>query len=152
MIYLDANALFASVALVNQHNQTELMARLLRQKELCYASALTDYETRKALIEQKADDAHFERLEQLITERVKLNHGWEAAVTQALKMARQFKDRLWVDSADTLHVGWALALGVDTFASFDRNSGPRALALAVGMKLYPKPEPRDYEQMKRLKG
>jgi hypothetical protein len=56
-----------------------------------------------------------------------------------------------VDSADTLHVGWALSVGAEGFASFDRDSGPRALAMAVGLKLWPEASARDFEQRKRLK-
>ncbi len=151
MIYLDANVAFASVAHVLHENQTEMAARLLARKELFYLSSLTDYETRKALIAQNADAEHFDRLDRLEAEKLKLNAGWDAAIAQALKIARQFHDRLWVDSADTLHVGWALALGCEVFASFDRDSGPRALALCLGLKLFPESASKDFEQMKRLK-
>jgi len=90
-------------------------------------------------------------LDALINQKVRLNIAWDVAIIQALKIARQFKARLAVDSADTLHVGWALALGADTFASFDRRSGPRPLAMAVGLKVWPKAGPEDFAAMSRLK-
>ncbi len=96
-------------------------------------------------------DEHLARLDALIAHRLSFNAAWDVAALQALKLARQFKERLAVDSADTLHVGWALALGSETFASFDRQSGPRPLELSVGLKLWPKPEPKDFEAMSRLK-
>ena len=145
MIYLDANILYASVA--NVKDQTDSVARLLARQELLQVSSLADYEARKALLTQGGTADHLALLDSLLAARFKLNTGWDAAISQALKVARQFKQRLWVDSADTLHVGWALALGAETFASFDRASGPRALALCLGLKLWPEPAPMDYEQL-----
>jgi len=149
MIYLDANVLVASVALVVDEDRTEQAERLLRGREVFYTSALGDYEVRKHLAAH--DDQHLMLLDALINQKVRLNIAWDVAIIQALKIARQFKAQLAVDSADTLHVGWALALGADTFASFDRRSGPRPLAMAVGLKVWPKAGPEDFAAMSRLK-
>lgn len=149
MTYLDANVLYAAVRHVPQ--QTELVARLFARKEMLHVSSLADYEAQKALLTQGGSEDHLTSLEALVSARCKLNTGWDAAISQALKLSRQFQQRLWVDSADTMHVGWALAVGADTFASFDRASGPRALALCLGLKLWPEATPEDFEQMKRLR-
>jgi predicted nucleic acid-binding protein len=148
MIYLDANVIIASVTPVAE--ATEATARLLRGPVPCYVSALADYEVRKYLA-RLADGAEA-NLNLLLAQRFSQGKEWEAAILQAVKLAKQFKTRLWVDSADTLHVGWALAIGAEVFASFDRASGPRALALCMGLKLWPDVGPKDYEQLKLLKG
>ena len=127
------------------------VARLLARNELFHVSSLADYEARKALLTQGANEDHVALLDSLLSSKCKMNTGWDAAISQSLKIARQFKQRLWVDSADTMHVGWALALGADIFASFDRKSGPRSLALCMGMKLWPDATSSDYEQLKRLR-
>ena len=116
MIYLDANILYAGV--VNVKDQTDSVARLLARNELFHVSSLADYEARKALLTQGANDDHVALLDSLLSSKCKMNTGWDAAISHSLKVARQFKQRLWVDSADTMHVGWALALGADIFASF----------------------------------
>jgi hypothetical protein len=146
---LDANLVYACV--VNLGPQTDLAARLIGGGGVCYFSALADYETRKALFTHGGTDAQFDYLSELVGRRFTLNAGWDTAAQRALRLAADFRKRLAVDSADTLHVAWALMLGADTFASFDRDKGPRSLALAVGLKVYPAPSPKDYEQMKRLK-
>jgi len=148
VIYLDANVVIASVS--NMPDASEHVARLLRTPKVLYVSRLADYEARKFLARQ-ANPAAEENLNFLLTEKFSHGKEWEAAIMQALKISRQFKQRLWVDSADTLHVGWALSVGAEGFASFDRDSGPRALAMAVGLKLWPEASARDFEQRKRLK-
>ncbi|MBU6409259.1 MAG: PIN domain-containing protein [Verrucomicrobia bacterium] len=148
MIYLDANVVVAAVA---NSEVAEQVARLLRSREVFYLSRLADYETRKSVAGLGIAGGE-ERLNCLIRDKFSQGREWESPILHALKIARQFKARLAVDSADTLHVGWAMSIGAEIFASFDRDHGPRALALSVGLKLWPKPEPKDYEQMKRLKG
>lgn len=151
MIYLDANALIAVAS--NQGERTQQMHRLLRaSKGPFYVSPLADYEARKMLCQLTGDDGE-EYLEAISKEFLnRLQGGWDAAILQSLKIARHFKSRLAVDSADTLHVGWALSVGAETFASFDRASGPRALALCHGLKLFPKADAKDFQAMRRLKG
>ena len=150
MIYLDANVIFAGV----RHcvERTDQATRLFARKEIFYVSALSDYETRKALLTHGGTQQKLDLLDSLSAKKFRLNAGWETAISQALKISGQLKARLAVDSADTLHVGWALALGAETFASFDREKGPRALALCLGLNVWPDPAPKDFEQMKRLKG
>jgi predicted nucleic acid-binding protein len=152
MIYLDANALIALVVNIAEESRTEQMERLMRAaKEPIFVSPLADYEARKHLL--AIGNREWEsRLKLLYEQRLTLiSGGWEPAVLQALKLARQFKARLIVDSADTLHVGWSLAIGAGTFASFDRAHGPRALALCQGLKLWPEANSADYQSMSRLK-
>lgn len=148
MIYLDANVLIAAAA--NVAEASEQAERLLRGKGEFYTSRLADYEARKYLCRLESGDPQ-ENLTLLLAGKVTLGKEWDGAVLQALKISRQFKQRLWVDSADTLHVGWALSVGAEVFASFDRESGPRALALVMGLKLWPEAGPRDYELRKRFK-
>jgi predicted nucleic acid-binding protein len=152
VIYLDANVVIAAVSNVLEEARTERVERLMRRtKEPFYLSTLADYEARKSLLTGGGGDEHLSRLDTLIAGKLHLNAAWDVAVLQALKLARQFKQRLAVNSADTLHVGWALAIGADVFASFDRLKGPRALALAVGLTVWPKAEAADYQAMSRLK-
>jgi hypothetical protein len=146
MIYLDANVVVASVTNTEVSEQVD---RLLRSTQPLYVSRLADYEARKSLA--GLDPAAEEDLNLLLAEKFSHGKEWEGAIMQALKISRQFKQRLWVDSADTLHVGWALSVGAEVFASFDRDSGPRALAMAVGLKLWPEASAKDFEQRKRLK-
>mgnify|MGYP001599978050 FL=1 len=150
MIYLDANFIIASV--VNDVEKIGLVERFLRVTPgPFYVSPLADYEARKHLC--AVEDNEWEaRLDFLLKNKfTALAGGWESPILQALKIARQFKGRLGVDSADTLHVGWALSVGAETFASFDRASGPRVRALALGLKLFPKENPKDFAEMKKLK-
>src|ERR1035437_1425884 len=146
MIYLDANVV---VAIATNTDVAEQARRLLRSGKPLYVSRLADYEARKSLA--SLDPSAEEDLNLLLDEKFSVGKEWEAAIMQALKISQQFKQRLWVDSADTLHVGWALSVGAEGFASFDRDSGPRALAMAVGLKLWPEASARDFEQRKRLK-
>ncbi len=146
MIYLDANVVVASCT----HNDfSDRVQRLLRSKSQLYVSRLADYEARKAFasLDPSADD----NLNLLLAGQFSHGKEWETALLQALKIAHRFKSRLQVDSADTLHVGWALSVGAEIFASFDRESGPRALALAVGLKVWPPANARDFAKRKLLK-
>jgi hypothetical protein len=152
MIYLDANALIALVVNIAEESRTAQMERLMRTAEApMFVSPLADYEARKHLF--ATGDREWEnRLKLLYEKRLTLiSGGWEPAILQALKLARQFKARLAVDSADTLHVGWSLSIGAEMFASFDRAHGPRALALCQGLKLWPEANQADYQAMSRLK-
>jgi len=147
MIYLDANIVVASVT---NNDHSEQVERLLRSRKPFYVSRLADYEARKSL--SSIDPGAEKNLDQLLVEKFNQGKEWEAAIMQAIKISRQFKQRLWVDSADTLHVGWALSIGAEMFASFDRDRGPRALAMVMGLKLWPEAGPLDFEQRKLLKG
>ncbi len=152
MIYLDANALMALAVNVRDESRTETMERLLNAtRDSIYVSPLADYETRKHLC--ALPDRDWENRLKVLYESLILliSGGWDAAILQALKIARQFKKKLQVDSADTLHVGWTLSIGAEKFASFDRESGPRALALCLGLNLWPEANATDYAAMARLK-
>ncbi len=148
MIYLDANVVVASVKKVAV--ASDQVARLLRAKDEFYVSRLAEYEVRKYLSTRPEAEPE-ENLNLLLTEKFVTGKEWDSAILQALKISRQFREKLWVDSADTLHVGWALSIGADVFASFDRDSGPRALAMSMGLKLWPAAGPQDYEMRKRLR-
>ena len=78
--------------------------------------------------------------------------GWAEAIDSALVIASEFRERLAVDSADTLHVGWAQAEQCTVFGSFDTPSGTRALAYARGLKVWPEMTEADFQQLSRLKG
>ena len=146
MIYLDTNVVVA--ACLHTENSAQV-SRLFRGETSLYVSRLADYEARKCLA--SLDPTAESNLNLLFLEKFSTGKEWEAAILQALKLSRQFKERLWVDSADTLHVGWALAIGADVFASFDRASGPRALAKAVGLKVWPAENSKDYAKRKLVK-
>jgi len=103
------------------------VARLLRKGGAFHVSALSDYEVRKTLLTSGFSEAKLSQLDDLIAARFHLNADWDRAIRKALELARQFRARLVVDSADTLHVAWAMVLGAETFASFDRTKGPRGL-------------------------
>lgn len=150
MIYLDANCVIAATVRVEEEERTLKMQRLARQHgaEL-YVSPWAEYEARKYLHGSGAKDWETD-LDGFLTGR-RLAGNWTGAVAKALRLAREFRARLAVDSADVLHVGWALLSGAGVFASFDRHSGPRALALCAGLKVFPVPEAKDFEAMSKLK-
>lgn len=150
MIYLDANCVVAATVRVDEEERTEKMARLARKhgSEL-RVSPWAEYETRKYLLGANAADWEADLDGFLVGRR--LPGDWAVAVAEALRLAREFRARLAVDSADVLHVAWSLAVGAKVFASFDRNSGPRALALCVGLQVFPVPSDKDFEAMNRLK-
>ncbi len=77
--------------------------------------------------------------------------GWTEATEAALVIAGQFREKLAVDSADTLHVGWAKAERCAMFGSFDTASGARALAHSQGLKVWPEMMEADFQQYARLK-
>ena len=149
MTYLDANVLVAAVVNVAEEERTARTARLARSKAVLCVSPLAEYEAKKHLY-QSGEGEWEEDFENFAAGK-RLADQWSGPVLQALKLARDFKARLAVDSADTLHVAWALSIGADVFASFDRDKGPRALALCVGLKVWPEPAERDYAAMRRLK-
>ncbi len=150
MIYLDANVVIAGVVHVAAEERTARLLRLLRQTPDARVSPLAEYEARKHLYSLAEDwETDFELL--LKHSASRLPDEWSGPILQALKIARDFKHRLAVDSADTLHVAWAVSIGADLFASFDRNKGPRALALCLGLKVWPAPTGDDFAAMKRLK-
>ena len=78
--------------------------------------------------------------------------GWAEAIDSALALASELRERLAVDSADTLHVGWAVAEECTMFGSFDSASGARALAYAHGLRVWPEMSHEDFQQYARLKG
>jgi predicted nucleic acid-binding protein len=151
MIYCDANVLIPTVVNVVEERRTGLVERLLRTHSGFYISALAEYEARKQLCALPDVELRQASLSAVLEAKFTLLNDWQPAILHALKLAHRFKARLAVDSADTLHVGWALSVGADVFASFDRTSGPRALALCVGLKVWPDPSARDFESMARLK-
>ena len=77
--------------------------------------------------------------------------GWAEAIDSALAIACDLRERLAVDSADALHVGWAKAEQCTVFGSFDTTSGARALAHAQGLKVWPGMTEADFQQYARLK-
>lgn len=126
------------------------MQRLARQHgaEL-YVSPWAEYEARKYLHGSNAT-ARESDLDDFFPAGGSWR-DWPLAVAEALRIAREFRARLTVDSADMLHVCWALAVRAKVFASFDRHRGPRALELCAGLKIFPAPEEKDFAAISRLK-
>ena len=156
-LYPDANFI---VHLCVRSADTEVFAladralRWLNRKEIpIVVSPLALYEARKHFWGLPHDirvSAETE-LERLLSDCDPVITGWGEAIERALTIAEEFQQRLIVDSADTLHVGWAQAEECTHFASFDTLSGTRALAFARGLKLMPEMKPADFEQLARLK-
>jgi len=116
-------------------------------------SPLAVYEVRKHLwgLAQEVRDAAQERLNLYLAEWESVVTGWVEAIDSALVIASELRERLAVDSADTLHVGWAQAEQCTMFGSFDTASGSRALAYARGLKVWPEMTEADFQQFSRLK-
>jgi predicted nucleic acid-binding protein len=155
--YPDANFIIR-VCLPSQDRdaaaEAERALRWLARRELPISvSPLAVYETRKHLWELREDarSAAEERLEILLSEWDTVTTGWSEAIDSALSIAQDFRERLAVDSADTLHVGWAQAEECTMFGSFDTASGTRALAYARGLKVWPEMKESDFQQLARLK-
>ena len=134
---------------------SERALRWLARRELPVSvSPFAVYEVRKHLCELPADvqKPGEERLGHYLSEWDGVVTGWAEAIDSALAIAGDFRERLAVDSADTLHVGWALAEQCTMFGSFDAASGTRALAHACGLRVWPDMTETDFAQYARLKG
>src|SRR5439155_5448070 len=134
--------------------EAERALRWLARRELPVSvSPLAVYEVRKHLwgLAQEVRDAAQERLNLYLAEWESVVTGWAEAIDSALVIASELRERLAVDSADTLHVGWAQAEQCTMFGSFDTASGSRALAYARGLKVWPEMTEADFQQFSRLK-
>jgi len=135
--------------------RSERALRWLARRELSVSvSPLAVYEVRKHFwgTTEQVRKAGEERLSQYLSEWDSVVTGWAEAIDSALAIAGEFRERLAVDSADTLHVGWALAEQCTMFGSFDTASGTRALAYARGLKVWPEMTQNDFQQYARLTG
>lgn len=133
---------------------TERALRWLSRKEIpVVVTPLALYETRKQFwqLPEAVRVAAETRLEGLLTDWESAVTGWSEAIESALSIARDFRARLIVDSADTLHVGWAQAEQCTLFGSFDTNSGARALAHARGLKVWPEMTEKDFSNLAKMK-
>ena len=120
--------------------ETERALRWLARREVPVSvSPLAIYEVRKHLfcLPQEVENSGVARLDQYLCEWNAVITGWSEAIEPALAIAGELRERLAVDSADTLHVGWAKAERCAIFGSFDAASGTRALAHAQGLKVRP---------------
>lgn len=134
--------------------ETERALRWLARREVPVSvSPLALYEVRKHLFSLPPDvkNSGGARLDQYLCEWGSPVAGWSEAIESALVIAGEFRERLAVDSADTLHIGWAKVERCTIFGSFDRASGARALAHAVGLKVWPDMADADFQQFSRLK-
>jgi predicted nucleic acid-binding protein len=134
---------------------TERALRWLARREVPVSvSPLAIYEARKHLcgLDQEIKQSGETRLNQYLCEWESVVTGWVEAIDSALAIASDLRERLAVDSADTLHVGWAKAEECAIFGSFDSASGARALAYAQGLKVWPEMTEADFQQYARLKG
>lgn len=156
--YPDANFILRLCVRSSDNEAFSLSERALRwlaRRELPVSvSPLAVYEVRKHLcgLPTEARRAGEERLGQYLSEWDGVVTGWAEAIDSALAIAGDFRERLAVDSADTLHVGWALAEQCTMFGSFDSTSGARALAHARGLQVWPEMTEADFAQYARLKG
>jgi predicted nucleic acid-binding protein len=134
---------------------TERALRWLARREVTVSvSPLAIYETRKHLcgLPQEIKEAGEARLAQYLSEWDSVVTSWAEAIDSVLIIASELRERLAVDSADTLHVGWAKAEKCSILGSFDTASGTRALAYAQGLKVWPEMTESDFQQYARLKG
>jgi predicted nucleic acid-binding protein len=134
--------------------RTERALRWLARREAPVSvSPLAIYEVRKHLcgLAQEVKQSGEARLDQYLGEWDGVVTGWTEAIESALVIADELRERLAVDSADTLHVGWAKAEQCTIFGSFDTASGARALAHAQGLKVWPEMAEADFQQYARLK-
>jgi predicted nucleic acid-binding protein len=156
--YPDANFILAVCAHSDDPGAAASAERALRwlaRRELAVSvSPLAVYEARKQLwgLPEENRKAAEERLDLYLSEWDGVVTGWAEAIDSALLIAREFRQRLAVDSADTLHVGWAQAEQCTVFGSFDTASGARALAHARGLKVWPEMKEADFQHLARLKG
>lgn len=156
--YPDANFILRLCVRSADDNAFSLSERALRwlaRRELSVSvSPLAVYEVRKHLwglptVVRKAGE---QRLDRYLSEWDGVVTGWAEAIDSALAIAGDLRERLAVDSADTLHVGWALAEQCTRFGSFDSASGTRALAHARGLSVWPEMTETDFAHYARLKG
>lgn len=137
-----------------RQKQVDRALRWLTRKEMpVLLSPLAEYETRKQLwgLPETARIAALVALEGLKTDWEKTVAGWGEAVDAALSIAETFRQKLHIDSADTLHVGWAECEQCSTFGTFDTNSGTKALAYARGLRVFPDMTEEDHAQLARIK-
>jgi predicted nucleic acid-binding protein len=84
-------------------------------------SPLAEYEVRKHLcgLAEEVKTGAENRLVTYLSAWEPVLTVWDQAIESALMIASEFRERLAVDSADTLHVAWAELEQCTTFASFD---------------------------------
>lgn len=155
--YPDANFILSLCARSDDPQRAadaERALRWLARRELPVSvSPLAMYEARKHLwsFPERLRKPAEERLDLFLGEWDSVVTGWAEAIDAALAIAGEFRERLAVDSADTLHVGWAEAEQCTVFGSFDSASGTRALAHARGLRVWPEMKEADFQQFARLR-
>src|SRR5215471_16525466 len=154
--YPDANFVLPLCVRSKDAERQKLVERafrwLARNEMPVVLSPLTEYEVRKQLwaFPEDARQSALAEFGSLKAEWERTLSGWGEAVDCALKIAQDFRTKLHVDSADTLHVGWAEAENCTAFGSLDQNSGTRALAHSRNLRVIPDMGPRDFAHLKRL--
>jgi hypothetical protein len=155
--YPDANFILSLCARSDDPERAadaERALRWLARRELPVSvSPLAIYEARKHLwsFPERLRKPAEGRLDLFLCEWDSVVTGWAEAIESALVIAGEFRERLAVDSADTLHVGWAEAEQCTVFGSFDSASGTRALAHARGLRVWPEMQEADFQQFARLR-
>jgi hypothetical protein len=155
--YPDANFILSLCARSDDPQRAadaERALRWLARRELTVSvSPLAIYEARKHLwnFPERLRKPAEERLDLFLCEWDSVVTGWAEAIEAALAIAAEFPERLAVDSADTLHVGWAEVEQCTGFGSFDSASGTRALAHARGLRVWPEMKEADFQQFARLR-
>jgi len=79
-------------------------------------------------------------------------YSFESLSEEARPYWRRFSPRFNIGTTDMLHVIAARRSGCAWFLSFDSRSGCRALAAAIGLRVFPALSPEDRDILKKLKG
>ena len=83
---------------------------------------------------------------------VDCGYAFEDLVTASESWFRRFASRCNIGTLDVLHIQAAKRFGCRWFLSFDSASGCRAIAAAVGLKVFPELNDQDREITGRLAG
>lgn len=82
---------------------------------------------------------------------VSCGQTFESLVVLAAALFQKFAPRCNVGTLDLLHLAAARDFGCRWFLSFDSQSGCRALAYGLGLKLFPAVNPVDRDWLKKLR-
>ncbi|KAB2646946.1 MAG: type II toxin-antitoxin system VapC family toxin [Verrucomicrobia bacterium] len=82
---------------------------------------------------------------------VMCGQSFESLVSLSDDLFRRFGPRCNVGTMDILHLAAARRFGCQWFLSFDSNSGMKALAHVIGMKVFPELNEQDKDWVSKLK-
>jgi predicted nucleic acid-binding protein len=78
-------------------------------------------------------------------------YTFESLAREAIPVWKKYSPRFNLGTMDTIHVVAALRFGCPWFLSFDTNSGCRALACFLGLKVYPEITAEDRKIIAKLR-